>query len=109
MTERGSSLVHVAKRGRHLYTTTAPSCYIPAPYCNLSAILQTISITVDSLQDNRAVFGIFIARRHLYTTTAPSCCIPAPYCHLSATLQTISITVDSLQDNRVCLDFLSQF
>ena len=49
------------ERGRHLYTTTAPSCYIPASYCHLSATLQTISITVVSLQYNRAVFWIFIA------------------------------------------------
>ena len=49
------------KRGRQLYTTTAPSCCIPAPYCHLSATLQTISITVVNLQDNRAVFRVFIA------------------------------------------------
>jgi len=49
------------KLGRQLYTTTAPSCYIPAPYCHLTATLQTISITVVNLQDNRAVFQIFIA------------------------------------------------
>ena len=47
--------------GRHLYTTTAPSCCIPASYCHLSATLQTISITVVNLQDNRAVIRIFIA------------------------------------------------
>jgi hypothetical protein len=50
MTELCSSLVHVAKRGRQLYTTTAPSCCIPAPYCHQSATLQTISITVVNLQ-----------------------------------------------------------
>jgi hypothetical protein len=49
------------KRGRHLYTTTAPSCCIPASHCHLSATLQTISIIVVSLQNNRAVFRIFIA------------------------------------------------
>ena len=49
------------KRGRHLYTTTAPSCCIPASYCQLSATLQTMSITVVNVQDNRAVFRIFIA------------------------------------------------
>ena len=49
------------KRGRHFYTTTAPSCYIPASYCYLSATLQTMSIIVVNLQDNRAVFRIFIA------------------------------------------------
>jgi len=49
------------KRGRHLYTTTAPSCCIPASYCHLSATLQTMSIVVVNLQDNRAVFRIFIA------------------------------------------------
>ena len=61
VTERCSSLVQVAKRGRHLYTTTAPSCCIPASYCHLSATLQTISMTAVNLQDNRAVFRIFIA------------------------------------------------
>jgi len=49
------------KRGRHLYTTTAPSCCIPAPHCHLSATLQTMGSTVVKLQDNRAVFRIFIA------------------------------------------------
>ena len=38
------------KRGRHFYTTTAPSCSIPASYCHLLATLQTISITVANLQ-----------------------------------------------------------
>ena len=49
------------KRGRHFYTTTAPSCCIPASYCHLSATLQTMSIIVVNLQDSRAVFRIFIA------------------------------------------------
>jgi len=49
------------KRDRHLYTTTAPSCRIPASCCHLSATLRTISIAVVDLQDNRAVFRIFIA------------------------------------------------
>jgi len=49
------------KLGRHLYITTAPSRSIPASYCHLSATLQTISITVVKLQDNPAVFLIFIA------------------------------------------------
>ena len=49
------------KRGRHLYTTAAPSCCIPASYCHLSATLQTMSIIVINVQDNRAVFRIFIA------------------------------------------------
>jgi hypothetical protein len=49
------------KRGRHLYTTTAPSCWIPTSYYHVSATLQTMSITVVNLQDNRAVFRIFIA------------------------------------------------
>jgi len=49
------------KRGRHLYTTTAPSCCIPAPYCHLSVTLQAISIIVANLQDNGAVFRIFIS------------------------------------------------
>jgi len=49
------------QRGRHLYTTTVPSCCIPASYCHLSATLQTMSIIVVNLQENRAVFRIFIA------------------------------------------------
>jgi hypothetical protein len=49
------------KRGRHIYTTTAPSCRIAASYCDLSASLQTISITVVNLQNNWAAFRIFIA------------------------------------------------
>ena len=61
MTERCFFFGASCKRGRHLYTATAPSCCIPASYCHLSAILQTISITVVNLQDNRAVFRIFIA------------------------------------------------
>jgi hypothetical protein len=49
------------KRGRHLYTTTAPSCCIPVSCCHLSATLQTISITVVNLTDNLAAFRIFMA------------------------------------------------
>jgi hypothetical protein len=49
------------KRGGHLYTTTAPSCCIPASYCHLSATLQTTSNTVANLHKNRAVCRIFIA------------------------------------------------
>jgi len=49
------------KRGRHLYTTAAPSCCFPASYCHLSATLQTMSVNVVNLQNNRAVFRIFIA------------------------------------------------
>ena len=49
------------KQGRHLYTTTAPSCCIPASYFHLSATLQTMSITAVTLQDNGAVFRICIA------------------------------------------------
>ena len=48
------------KWGRHLYSTTAPLCCIPASYCHLSATLQTMSIIVVSLQDNRAVFWISV-------------------------------------------------
>jgi len=48
-------------RSRHFYTTTAPSCCIPASYSHLSATFQTTSIIVVDLQDNRAVFRIFIA------------------------------------------------
>ena len=49
------------ERGRHFYTTTAPLSCIPASYCHLSATLQTMSIIVVNLQDNWAVFRIFIA------------------------------------------------
>ena len=48
------------KWGHHLYTTTAPSCCIPASYCHLLATLQTMSVIVVNLQDNRTVFWIFI-------------------------------------------------
>ena len=37
------------------------TCCIAASYCHLSANLQTMSIIVVNLQDNRAVFRIFIA------------------------------------------------
>jgi hypothetical protein len=61
MTERCSSLVHVASGATTTTTTTtAPSCCIPASYYHMSATLQTMSITVVNLQDNRAVFQIFI-------------------------------------------------
>jgi len=43
-----------------LYTIAAPSFCIPPSYCHLSATLQTMSITVANLQDNWAVFWIFI-------------------------------------------------
>jgi len=46
--------------GRHLYTTTAPSYCIPALYYHLSATLQPMSNIFVNLQDNRAVFRIFI-------------------------------------------------
>ena len=49
------------KRGRHFYTTTAPSCCISVSYYPLSATLQIMSVIVFSLQDNQAVFRIFIA------------------------------------------------
>jgi len=54
------SLVHFASGGRHVYTTTAPSCCIPTSYCHLSATVQTMSIIFVSLEDDRAVFRIFI-------------------------------------------------
>jgi len=56
------------KWGLHLYTTTAPSCCIPASYCHLSATLQTMSIIVVNLQDNRAVFQIFVALLSFHLT-----------------------------------------
>jgi hypothetical protein len=49
------------KRGGHLNTSTAPSCCVPASYCHLSATFQTMRIIVVNLQDNRALFRIFIA------------------------------------------------
>jgi hypothetical protein len=57
------------KQGRHLYTTTAPSCCLPASYCHLSATLQTTSIIAVNLQDNRAaVFRILIALLSFHLT-----------------------------------------
>ena len=44
------------KRGRHLYANATQSCFIPTSYCHLSATLQTISIIVVNLQDNRVCF-----------------------------------------------------
>ena len=38
------------KQGRHFYTTTAPSCCIPASYYHMSATLQTMSINVVNLR-----------------------------------------------------------
>jgi hypothetical protein len=49
------------KQGGHLNSSTAPLYCIPAVYCHLSATLQTMNIIVVNLQDNRAVFQIFIA------------------------------------------------
>ena len=71
------------KRGCHLYSTTAPSCCIPASYCHLSATLQTISITVVNLQDNRAVFRIFIALLR-FSFDSPSYIIKLTFTHSSA-------------------------
>jgi len=48
------------KWGRHLYTIFALSCCVSPSYCHLLATLQTMSITVANLLDNRAVFWIFI-------------------------------------------------
>ena len=50
-----------SKWGRQLYTTTAPSSFIPASHFHLSATLQTTSIIVVNLKDNRTVLRIFIA------------------------------------------------
>jgi len=49
------------QEGRHFHTTTAPSYCIPASYYYLSVTLQPMSNIVVNLQDNRAVFRIFIA------------------------------------------------
>ena len=59
------------KRGRHFYTTTAPSCCIPASYCHLSVTLQTMRIIVVNLQGNRAAFRIFIVLL-MYSFDSPS-------------------------------------
>jgi hypothetical protein len=48
------------KQDRHLYTTTVPLCCIAASSYHLLATLQTRSINVVNLQDNWAVFWIFI-------------------------------------------------
>jgi len=58
MTERCSSLVHVAS-GAAIFTLLLRRRVVS--YCHLSATLQTMSITVANLQDNRAVFRNFIA------------------------------------------------
>jgi len=63
--------------GCHFYITTAPSYCIPASYCHLSATLQTISITFANLQDNQAVFRIFIALLR-FSFDSPSC-FEVPY------------------------------
>jgi hypothetical protein len=60
------------KRSRHLYTTTAPSCWVPASSCHLSATLQTMSIIVVNLRDNRAVFRNFIALLLKFSFDSPS-------------------------------------
>jgi len=84
------------KRGRHLYTTTAPSCCIPASYCHLSATLQTISIIIVNLQDNRIVFRIFTALLR-FSFDSPTyvctlkirCCICVILCWASASFTKI--------------------
>ena len=48
------------KWGRHLYTIAEPSCCVPPSCCHLSATLQTMSMIVANLQDNRVGFRIFI-------------------------------------------------
>jgi hypothetical protein len=63
------------KRGGHLNTCTASSCCVPASCCHLSATLQTMSIIVVNLQDNRAVFRIFISLlRFSFDSPAYYCC-----------------------------------
>jgi hypothetical protein len=59
------------KRSRHLYTTTAPLHCIPASYCHLLTTLKTTSITVVNLQDNQAVFRIFITLLNFFIFTLP--------------------------------------
>jgi hypothetical protein len=65
------------KRGRHLYTTTAPSRRIPTSYCHLSAILKAMGIIVVNLQDKRTVFRIFIAllRFFIWISLVVSLCL----------------------------------
>jgi hypothetical protein len=58
--DRTLLFVACCKGGRHFYNPTAPSCWIPASYCRLSATLQTVIVIVVNLQHNRAVFRIFI-------------------------------------------------
>jgi len=54
-------LLCMLQAGLPSYTTTALSCCIPASCYHQSATLQTMSIIVVNLQDNRAVFRIFIS------------------------------------------------
>jgi hypothetical protein len=56
---RCSSSMHVAS-GAAVFTLLL-RCRTPASCCHLSATLQTMSNTVANLQENRAVFRIFIA------------------------------------------------
>jgi hypothetical protein len=49
------------RRSSRFYTASVPLCCIPASYCHLSATLQTMSNTVANLQENWALFPIFIA------------------------------------------------
>jgi len=58
-TERCSLLVHVASRAA--FFTLLLRCRGTFLHLNLSVTLQAMSITVVNLQDNRAVFRIFIA------------------------------------------------
>ena len=53
----------LCKWGRHIYTTSVPSCRIPASPCHLSATLQIMSIVV---------FRIFIAFLR-FSFDSPSC------------------------------------
>jgi len=48
-----------------------PSFFYVVSYCHLSATLQTMSIIVVNLQDNRAVVRIFIAFLKGFQLTLP--------------------------------------
>ena len=61
------------QRARHLYTTTAPSCCIPASYCHLSATLQTISIIVLNLYLIFYPLQLINTRSCNYSCTSSSC------------------------------------
>jgi len=71
------------KRGSHSYTTTAPSCCIPASYCHLSATLQTMNIIVVSLKDKRCVSNLVALQSFPFDTDVHSKRFSLNFLHFS--------------------------